>query len=138
IHDPDNVNTALFVDRLQLEAVMQAKAGQRVAIQRYQVPKEVLRYAAYNELGEAGDLLRAKINYEQLSRARMPLIPASLNIGVPIEIPTGITFQSAMDLLRKSIHRWNAVKDDDTAIVEKEVPEDQCVTSDVFMYMEPI
>ena len=136
VSDQSGENYALFVESESIERSIREGGGKTVSAARYRVPKSLLR--AVRD-GENSSLLfeKARMNAERLRSMGQPVIPHSLQVGQPLEVPTGLTFAAIGDLLRRSVHRWNRQEEDET-FAEIEVPDEGCVTSDFVMYMEPI
>jgi hypothetical protein len=136
VSDQSGENYALFVESDSIEKAMREGAGKVIRAPRYRASRELVRAVRDGE--NAVELFeKARQNAERLRSMGQPVIPESLQVGQPVELPTGQSYAAICNLLRRSVHRWNRQEEDHT-FAEIEVPDEGCVTSDFVMYMEPI
>jgi hypothetical protein len=135
ISEPGGESVALFVEPWAVEHSIRERSGSRFPIQRFRVPKDLIRVV--RDAKGTADFDRARKNYEQLRKTGGEIIPEGLQTGPTIELPTGLTYQGICEFLRRSTHRWNRQDYEENTIVEAQVEDDGCVTSDFLMYMEP-
>lgn len=136
VSDQSGENYALFVESESIERSIREGSGRTINAPRYRASKDLLR--AVRD-GENSALLfeKARMNAERLRSMGQPVVPETLQVGQPLEMPTGLSYSAICDMLRRSVHRWNRQEEDRT-FAEIEIPDEGCVTSDFVMYMEPI
>jgi hypothetical protein len=136
ISEPGGESVALFVETDVMERSIRENGGSKIPVQRYRVPKELIRVAP--DMGKgAHDYDAARKNYERLKRLDTEIVPEAFQVGPTMELPTGGTYQDILEQLRRSTHRWNRQDDEDETSIESHLIDDGCVTSDFLMYMEP-
>ncbi len=129
---------ALCVERTTLEDVVKQPSGNGVTLQRYKLPRDVLRMAREirNSSGKT-EFEEARQNLLRLRKLNDPVIPPSLKVGEPVELPSGISIENATQYLRASVHRWGREEYQEHTGFDELTCADPCITSDVVMYMEP-
>lgn len=136
VSDQSGENYALFVESVAIEQSIRTSSGTVISAPRYRAPKDLIRAIRSGE-NSAELFEKARQNAERLKSMGHTIIPEALQVGQPIQLPTGLSYAALCDMLRRSVHRWNRQEEDHT-FAEIEVPDEGCVTSDFVMYMEPI
>ena len=136
ISEPGGESVALFVESDVMERSIKESGGGRIPVQRYRVPKELIRVVP-DEGKAAQDYEAARKNYERLKKMDGEIVPEALQVGPTMELATGMTYQDILADLRRSTHRWNRQDYEEETVAEAQVDDDGCVTSDFLMYMEP-
>ena len=141
INDPNGERNAFFVEKKAIEFATRSAKGQKIAIQRYKVSRDVIRSTGGKETEDQNiktDFDKARDNFERLLRARLEPIPHALKAGGLVEIPTGLSLARLQEELRSTVHRFNREEREESSIAERLNADDQCITSDVVLYMEPV